>query len=79
MGSHVSDKKRAREDDQGPLQKENGDLVTRDMEKPMVHCDYFTSFFTAQAWKGTGRDQKKEDLCTISKDQVQDQPKNLKV
>ena len=43
---YISDKKKARKD-VGPLWKENGDLVMRDMEKAEVFNDFFASVFTS--------------------------------
>ncbi|KFV00772.1 hypothetical protein N340_04752, partial [Tauraco erythrolophus] len=45
---YVSDKKRSRENI-GPLQKETGDLATRDMEKGEVLNDFFASVFTGKS------------------------------
>ncbi|PKU32701.1 hypothetical protein llap_16995 [Limosa lapponica baueri] len=44
---YVSDKKKTREN-VGPLQKEAGDLVTRDMEKAEVLNAFFASVFTGK-------------------------------
>ncbi|KFV11016.1 hypothetical protein N340_00534, partial [Tauraco erythrolophus] len=44
----VSEKKRFREN-VGPLQKETGDLATRDMEKADVLNDFFASVFTGKS------------------------------
>ena len=44
---YVGDKRKTREN-VGPLRKETGDLVTRDMEKAEVHNDFFASVFTGK-------------------------------
>lgn len=63
---YVSDKRNTREN-MDPLQKETGDLVTRDMEKAEVLNDFFAPFFTGiapatpsksqKAKAGTGREK----------------------
>ena len=59
---YVSDKRKTREN-VGPLLKETGDLVARDVEKDEVLNDFFASVFigkcsshTTQAAGGRGRD-----------------------
>ena len=61
----------------GPLWKETGDLVTRDMEKAEVLNDFFASVFTskgsshtAQVAESKGKNLEKEDLPAVSEDQV---------
>ncbi|KFQ40129.1 hypothetical protein N332_13281, partial [Mesitornis unicolor] len=73
---YISDKRKARED-VSPFWKENGELVTRDMEKAEVLNDFFVSLFTvrgsshaAQVTEAKGRDWEKEDPPTVSEDQV---------
>ncbi|KFV08192.1 hypothetical protein N340_06134, partial [Tauraco erythrolophus] len=73
---YVSDKKRSREK-VGPLQKEIGDLATRDMEKAEVLNDFFASVFagkssscTAQVTEGKGRDCENVEPPTVGEDQV---------
>jgi len=73
---YISDKRKAREN-VGPLWKEMGDLVTRDMEKAEVVDDFFASVFTGkcsshttQVREGKGRDWENEELPTVGEDQV---------
>jgi len=70
----------------GPLWKEAGDLVTRDVEKVEVLNDFFASVFnskcsshTIQVAEGKGGDCENEELPTVGEDQVQDCLRNLKV
>lgn len=70
----------------GPLQKESGDLVARDMEKVEALSDFFASVFTvrssshaAQVPEDKGRDWEHEEVPSVGEDQVRDQLKNLKV
>jgi len=70
----------------GPLQKEAGDLVTRDVEKAEVLNDFFASVFnskcsshTAQVAEGKGGDWESEEPSTVGEDQVRDRLSNLKV
>ena len=63
----------------GPLRKEMGDLVTRDMEKVEVLNDFFASVFTgkcsshtAQVAEGKGRDWENEEPPTVGEDQFRD-------
>jgi len=70
----------------GPLWKEAGDLVTRDMEKAEVLNDFFASAFNskcsshiAQVAEGKGGDWENEEPPTVGEDQVQDCLRNLKV
>ena len=71
----VNNKRKARED-VGPLQKETGDLVTRDIEKAEVLNDFSASVFTskgsshtAQAVESKGKSLEKKDLPAVSIDQ----------
>jgi len=67
----------------GPLWRETGDLVTRDMEKAEVLNEIFASIFTGKCsshtTRGTGRDWENEELPTVGGDRDQDHLKNLKV
>jgi len=70
----------------GPLRKEAGDLVTRDVEKAEVLNDFFVSVFnskcsshTTQVAEGKGRDWENEELPTVGENQVRDCLRNLKV
>jgi len=70
----------------GPLRKEAGDLVTRDVEKDEVLNDFFASVFnrkcsshTAQVAEGKGGDWENEEPLTVGEDEVQDCLRNLKV
>jgi len=70
----------------GPLQKEAGDLVTRDVEEAEVLNDFFASVFnskcfshTAEVAEGKGRDWENEEPPTVGEDQVRDCLRNLKV
>ena len=71
----VNNKRKARED-VDPLQKETGDLVTRDIEKAEVLNDFSASVFTskgsshtAQAVESKGKSLEKKDLPAVSIDQ----------
>jgi len=82
---YVSDRRQTREN-VGPLRKEAGDLVTRDVKKAEVLNDFFASVFnsecsshTTQVAEGKGRDWENEELPTAGADQVQDCLRNLKV
>ncbi|PKU41633.1 rna-directed dna polymerase from mobile element jockey-like protein [Limosa lapponica baueri] len=82
---YVRDKGKTRED-VGPLWKETGDLVTRDMEKAEVLNDFFAlvftsrgSNYTSQVAEGKNRAYENKELPTIEENQVQDQLRNLKV
>jgi len=82
---YMSNKRKARED-VGPLWKETGNLLTRDMEKAEVLNDFFASVFTGkgsshttQATESKGMNLEKEDLPAVGKDQVRDHLKNLNV
>jgi len=73
---YVSDRRKTGEN-VGPLQKEAGDLVTRDVEKAEVLNDFFASGFnskcsshTTQVAEGKGRDWENEEPLTAGKDQV---------
>ncbi|KFW65086.1 hypothetical protein AS28_14346, partial [Pygoscelis adeliae] len=73
---YVGDKRKIREN-VGPLQREMGDLVTRDMGKAEVFNDFFASVFTskclsltAQAAGGKGGDWKNEEPPTVGEHQV---------
>ncbi|GAB0189727.1 hypothetical protein GRJ2_001438000 [Grus japonensis] len=75
----IGDKWKTREN-VGPLWKETGDLVTRDMEKAEVLNEFFPSVFTskcsshtAQVAEGKGRDWENEEPPTVGGDQVQAQ------
>ncbi|KAM9582173.1 uncharacterized protein ACIB01_001592 isoform 1-T2 [Guaruba guarouba] len=70
----------------GPLWKDMGDLVTRNIEKAEVFSYFFASVFTSkysshavQVTEGKGRDWKDEELHSVGEDQVQDHLKKLKV
>jgi len=70
----------------GPLWKEAGDLVTRNIEKAEVLNDFVASVFnskcsnhTAHVEEGKGRDWENKKLPTIGEDGVQDCLRNLKV
>jgi len=70
----------------GPLRKEVGDLVTRDVEKAEVLNDFFASVLntecsshTTQVAVGKGRNWENEELPTVEDDQVRDCLRNLKV
>ncbi|PKU42697.1 rna-directed dna polymerase from mobile element jockey-like [Limosa lapponica baueri] len=83
--TYVDDKRKTRED-VGPLQKETGNLVTRDMEKVDVLNNFLVSVFTrkcsshtAHVAEGKGRDWENEELPTVGEDHVQDHLRNLKV
>jgi len=72
----VSDRRQTRKN-VGPLWKEAGDLVTRDVEKAEVLNDFFASIFnskcsshTAQVAEGKGRDWENEELPTVGEDKV---------
>ncbi|KAK4817866.1 hypothetical protein QYF61_001676 [Mycteria americana] len=82
---YIGDKRKTREN-VGPLWRETGELVTRDMEKAEVINNFFTSVFTskcsshtAQVAEGKGRDWEKEEPPTVGEDHVRDRLKNLKV
>ena len=82
---YMSNKRKAREY-VGPLWKETGNLVTRDMEKAEVLNDFFSSVFsgkgsshTTQATESKSMNLEKEDLPAVGEDQVRDHLKNLKV
>ncbi|GAB0181828.1 mitochondrial enolase superfamily member 1 [Grus japonensis] len=82
---YVSSKRKTREN-VGPLQKENGELVTQDMEKAEVLNDFFASVFTdkcsshtTQVAEGKGRDWENAEPPTVGEDQVRDHRRNLKV
>jgi len=71
----VNNKRKGRED-VDPLQKETGDLVTRDIEKAEVLNDFSASVFTskgsshtAQAVESKGKSLEKKDLPAVSIDQ----------
>ena len=73
---YLGDKRKTREN-VGPLQKETGDLVTRDMEKAEVLNDFFASVFTSkcsshttQVAEGKGTDWENEEPPTVGEDQV---------
>ncbi len=73
---YISDKKKVRVD-VGPLQKETGDLVTRDMEKAEVYSDFFASVFSSKGSSHTThfveskvKNWEKVDLPAVSEDQV---------
>jgi len=70
----------------GPLRKEVGDLVTRDVEKAEVLNAFFASVFnskcsshTSQVAEGKSRDWENEEPPTVGEDQVRDCLRNLKV
>jgi len=70
----------------GPLQKEDGDLVTQGVEKVEVLNDFFASVcnskcssHTALVAEGKAGDWGNEDPPTVGEDQVQDCLRNLKV
>jgi len=70
----------------GPLWKETGDLVPRNMEKAEVLNDFLASVFTskcfshiAQVADNKGSDWENAELPTVGEDQVQDHLRNLKV
>lgn len=61
----------------GSFQKETGDLVTTDMEKAEVLNDFFDTVFTSksschttQVAESIGKNWEKEDLSTVSEDQI---------
>jgi len=61
----------------GPLQKETGNLVIRDIERASVFSSKGSSH-TTRAAESKGKSLEKEDLSAVSEDQVQDHLKNLK-
>jgi len=61
----------------GPLWKEDGDLVTGDVEKVEVLNDFFCH--TTQVAKRKGGDWKNEEPPTVGEDQVRNCLRNLKV
>lgn len=80
---YVNDKRKTREN-MDPLQKETGDLVTRDVEKAEVLNDFFASFFTgiapatpSKSKAGTGRE--KNQLLFRSTDQFREYLRKQKV
>ncbi|GAB0187326.1 hypothetical protein GRJ2_001197900 [Grus japonensis] len=73
---YINDKRKTREN-VGPLWKETGNLVTRDMEKAEVFNDFFVSVFTSkcssyttQVTEGKGRNWENEEPPTVGEDQV---------
>jgi len=75
---YISDKRKARKNI-GPLWKETGDLVMRDVEKAEVLSVFCASVFTSkssshttQAAESKGKDIEKVDLPALSEDQVQE-------
>ncbi|KAM9590815.1 uncharacterized protein ACIBXB_005869 [Morphnus guianensis] len=73
---YVGDKRKTREN-VGPLWKDMGDLVTRDMEKAEVLNDFFALVFTgkcsshtAQVAEGKGRDWENEEPPTVGEGEV---------
>jgi len=82
---YVSDRSQTREN-AGPLRKQAGDLVTRDVEKAEVLNDCFASVFnskcsshTTQVAEGKGGDWENAEPPTVREDQVRDCLRNLKV
>ncbi|GAB0176549.1 hypothetical protein GRJ2_000120100 [Grus japonensis] len=82
---YACDERKTREN-MSLLQKETGDLVTRDMEKAEVLSDFFASAFTSkcsshttQTSEGKGRDWENEEPPTVGEDQIRDHLRNLKV
>ncbi|MCQ4179430.1 hypothetical protein FK518_28165, partial [Klebsiella pneumoniae] len=82
---YVGDKRKSKEN-VGPLRKETGVLVTRDMEKAEVLNDFFASVFTdkgscltTQAVEGTSRDCEDEEPPTVLEEQVREHLRNLKL
>jgi len=70
----------------GPLRKEAGHLVHRDVEKAEVLNDFFASVFnskwsshTAQVAEGKGGGWENEEPPTVGEDWVRDRLSNLKV
>jgi len=73
-------------DNVDPLWKETGDLVTWNMDKAEVLCDFSASIFigkrsshTTQVIEGKGRDQENEEPPTAGEDQIRDHLRKLKV
>jgi len=82
---YVSHKRKTRENE-GPLWKETGDLVTRDMEKAEVLNDFFASVFTGkcsshitQATDSKDKAWENEESHIVGEGQIQDHVSNLKV
>ncbi|NWI47943.1 RTJK polymerase, partial [Picathartes gymnocephalus] len=82
---YISEKRRTREN-VGPLQKENGELLTKDMDKAEVLNDFFASVFNSkgsnhsvQVAEDKSKDWEQADLPTIVEDHVCELLRNLNV
>ncbi|GAB0179507.1 mitochondrial enolase superfamily member 1 [Grus japonensis] len=83
---YTSNKRKTREN-VGPLHKETGDLLTRDIEKAEILNDFFASVFTVKCSSCTIQVKEgtltihweNEELPTVGEGQVHSHLRNLKV